>query len=91
MRHISGYDVTVIVFGAVTIVIALINLMVYIADKFSDKNNRPSQGILYTLILRCLFWRVNDRSALLCVVTYHIFQANVCDAANSSNVRLALD
>ena len=33
----SGYYVTVIVFGAVTIVIALINLMIYIADKFSER------------------------------------------------------
>jgi hypothetical protein len=33
----SGYDVVIIVFGAVTIVIALIKLMIYIADIISRK------------------------------------------------------
>jgi hypothetical protein len=33
----SGYELTIIVFGAVTIVITLIKLMIYIADKFSKK------------------------------------------------------
>ena len=33
----SDYEVSVIIIGTITIVIALINLMIHIADKFSKR------------------------------------------------------
>jgi hypothetical protein len=33
----SGYDVTIIVFGVITIVISFVRLMIYIANMFSKR------------------------------------------------------
>jgi len=49
----SVFEVVMIVFGAISVVIALIKLMVYIADKFSQRKCTP----LFFSISYCLtFW-----------------------------------